>query len=98
MRACCARRKQANVARRDRVHIEWTQPAGSRYNRYDHARDEYSNVGHSLPSPIARNDSGKANAENFDLLDSRGYPKFFKDGQSGTGDVTGSAKPSAGMK
>ena len=68
------------------------------YNRYDHARDEYSNVGHSLPSPIARNDSGKANAENFDLLDSRGYPKFFKDGQSGTGDVTGSAKPSAGMK
>ena len=67
------------------------------YNRYDRARDEYSNVGHSLPSPIARNDSGKANAENFDLLDSR-VSKIFKDGQFGTGDVTGSAKPSAGMK
>jgi hypothetical protein len=66
------------------------------YNRYDHARDEYSNVGHSLPSPIARNDSGPTRKTSIYWIP--GVSKIFKDGQSGTGDVTGSAKPSAGMK
>src|SRR5262249_9155406 len=49
------------------------------------------------PSPPAEKIAGRPTRKTS-IYWIPGVSKIFKDGQSGTGDVTGSAKPSAGMK
>jgi hypothetical protein len=67
------------------------------YNRYDHARDEYSNEAIRFPVQSREMIAGRPTRKTS-IFWIPGVSKIFKDGQSGTGDVTGSAKPSAGMK